>query len=84
MTLGIYCVHDLVAGAPLQPYSAPNDEMAIRTFGDMVQLQDQLKRHPEDYRLYRIASLSSDSLEVTPVNPPACLSYATEHTGGDQ
>lgn len=53
MKLEIYSVYDSIAEAYITPFFLPNEGMALRTFGDMVNDQNhQFGKHPDQYTLF--------------------------------
>lgn len=51
----IFAIRDSKVGAFMQPWFAPNKEVACRLFGDLVRESGhQVNLHPEDYSLYYI------------------------------
>lgn len=51
----IYSIHDMKAHANMQPWFLPNDELAVRAFGDCVNdPEHNFGRHPEDYVLQQV------------------------------
>lgn len=66
----LYCVHDVKAAAYLQPFVLPNDAVAIRTFGDMVNQEGHgFHAHPSDYTLFYVGSFDSGSGCITSDEP---------------
>jgi hypothetical protein len=55
MNMQIFAVLDTKAGAYLQPFFLPNENMAIRTFGDCcMDPEHNFGMHPEDYHLVQV------------------------------
>ena len=67
MIVRLYSVQDLKVGFGA-PYSAPNDAVAVRSFTAAVNdPQTTLHDFPQDYRLWYIADLDTDTGAVHPV-----------------
>jgi len=66
MTLNLYVVYDLVAQAVQGGvHCFPADAVAIRFFRDVMDAPDtSLNKHPEDYDLLCVGSLSSEGPRV--------------------
>lgn len=79
MKLNIFSVFDTKAQAYGTPYFCVHIGQAIRSFSDLVQdPQSTVKRHPEDYSLYRIGEMDTISGKVSGLNEPVFLAQAVE------
>lgn len=57
MLLKCFSVYDEKACAYLPPFYLPNEALALRAFGDMVEDSNHaFSRHPADYTLYFLGS----------------------------
>lgn len=66
----IHVVYDEKAKAYLPPFFLPNEDMAIRVFGDCVNSSDhQFGAHPSDYTLFSLGEFDIETAEFT-INPP--------------
>ena len=69
----IYCVHDVKSEAFLEPFFAPTDAVATRSFGDCVNNpQHPFGQHPADYTLFRIGEWNDSHGAIIPEDPISC------------
>ena len=70
MNLGIFTVYDQKAKAYLPPFFLPEEDMAIRVFGDCCNDRDhQFGRHPEDYHLFGIGHFDDCKGTINETSP---------------
>jgi len=61
----MFCIHDVKAGAYMQPWFLPTEGMAIRGFADCVNKVDHnFFNHPEDYTLFLIGEFDDSDGHV--------------------
>lgn len=65
---GIYAIQDILATDLIGvPYILRHPALAIRTFTDVVLMQDsRLRLHPKDYQLVRLGWLHDDASTIEP------------------
>lgn len=82
MIYGIYSIRDFKTGF-LSPTVDVNDFAAVRNFEHAVLNSEQslFFSHPEDYALYRIGSIDTDTGVITPLTPVAEMITATQVFG---
>ena len=57
MNIGIYAIHDVKADTFMRPFFLHNDELARRTFLDLVaNPETDIARHPADFTLFRVGT----------------------------
>lgn len=79
MRLVLCAVLDEKAESYMPPFSVVAIGQAIRLFGDACQNKDdQIGKHPEDYRLYKVAEYDDQTAEIVAV-VPVLLSSGYEH-----
>lgn len=70
MIMQAYSIFDLKALHYHLPFFAPNDAVAIRSLGDLVNdPQSRISQHPADYVLYRVGHYDDATGGVQPVSP---------------
>lgn len=70
MDQNIYSIYDSKAQAYLPIWLAPNDLVAQRMFGDLVEDgQSNPSKHPEDFTLFRLGSFDPDQGVINPDCP---------------
>jgi hypothetical protein len=80
MKLEIYTIYDSKEAIYYQPHFFLNDDVALRTFGDMANdEQSKISKHPEDYTLWHLGSYEDSSATLTPLKSKKCLAHANEH-----
>lgn len=78
MQLLAFAVHDDAVAAYMQPFFAPANGAAIRSFLDASANPDSpLSKHPQDYRLYRVGAFDDNTGMFTP-EAPVLLSSGAE------
>ncbi len=66
--LGAYSIYDKKALAYGTPFYQVNEQVAARTFKDLVQdRQSQVYLHPEDYDLYKVSTFNTRTGLVEPI-----------------
>lgn len=79
MILKIFSVFDSKAEAFLPPFFMHNTGMAVRTFGDTVNMSDhQFAKHPSDYTLFELGAFSDDSGGFEIYKTPKSLGLGVE------
>lgn len=74
MILKIYSVFDSAAGAFLQPFFAPTDGLAIRSFMDALNDNaNALSKHAADYTLYLLGEFNDADASFSPPQEPVKL-----------
>ena len=69
--LKAYSIRDIKATIFIPPYYNPNDQVAIRTFSDILQNPHAaISKHPEDYQLHHVGFFNEETgvLEGCPVS----------------
>jgi len=67
--LGIYTVWDSAADAYIQPFFAPNDKVAIRSFHSAcIDAGHDFYKHAHDYTLFRLGSFDQAKGDLIPEN----------------
>lgn len=65
-----YSVFDVKSDSYMIPWFVKNRGIAMRMFGDLVNdPQSQVSKHPEDYRLHRVADWDENTGEMIGVTP---------------
>lgn len=63
----IFSVRDSALDAFLQPFFAPSEGIAMRSFKDEVQREESaMFKHPQDYELWHIGFFDEDSGVIEP------------------
>lgn len=79
MTFRMYSVFDVKAAVYSVPFSAPNDQMAVRSFGDGCQDErSPWAKHPEDYSLHLVGQFDDAAGAVSPVSPVVFVAKAAD------
>lgn len=67
----IYSIFDTCALTYDAPFLAVSDSVAIRQIKDVISMRDTiLKRHPEDYQLFKLGSLDKSTGVLYPERMP--------------
>ncbi|UPW41018.1 nonstructural protein [Sigmofec virus UA08Rod_5746] len=67
----MYSLYDVCTGIFEAPFLSVNDSCAIRIVKDTILMRDNLvKRHPEDYQLFKLGLYDKSSGVVLPVSLP--------------
>lgn len=75
----IYTVHDVKSEAFHEPFFAPTDAVAARSFADCVQNPDHpFGKHPSDYTLFRIGTYTDHDGAIES-EVPMSLGNGVEH-----
>lgn len=62
MKINLYSVKDTKLGKFAQPFSAPNDDIAIRMLTSTVRASgNTINEFPEDYQLFKLGSYDEDT-----------------------
>jgi len=78
MKVNAYCVYDRKSMVYNTPYFLSNDNVALRHFDTVMQSPDSLVgRYPEDYQMFRIASMETSTGVVTPEEFPVYIISGT-------
>lgn len=73
--LGVFAIRDRAIDAFMNPFCAPSNGMAIRSFSDEVNRDDSpMNKHPDDYELYKLGVWDQDTGEF--VNERSMLQVA--------
>jgi len=68
--LQTYAIFDSKAAVFSQPYYAPNDEVAIRSFcSTAMDPSTNISRFPDDFTLHHIAEYDDELGTITPLKP---------------
>lgn len=81
MILGLYAVKDVKAAAFMQPFVAPNDASATRSFIDAIRQpkeQSAIAKWPEDHGLYRLGHWDDNSGTIKPEDIPVSLGVGSQ------
>lgn len=81
MILSLYAVKDAKAGAFMQPFVAPNDASATRSFVDAVKSpkdSSAIAKWPEDHVLYRLADWDDNSGVIRSLDAPVSLGVGSQ------
>ena len=74
----IFSTYDKAVVAYMRPWFAISEGQALRAFADEVQREgSDLKKHPEDYALFRMGTFDDNSGELV-AEEPTCLARAHE------
>lgn len=85
MNVNFYSIYDKCAGAYIIPFVLQNDLIAIRTFGDCVNLKDHaFNKHPEDYSLYHVAQFDDNTGHIDTLPEPRLIASGTSLYRPDQ
>lgn len=68
---GLYSVFDKQLKAYMGVFQAPNDGVAVRSFGDLIRgdAKSPVAAHPEDFHLSRVGSWDASAGSVIPQEP---------------
>lgn len=78
MNKRIYAIYDAKAAAYMEPFFLPNEDMAVRTFGDVANDPDHpMGKHPEDYHLVQVGSWDGETGKINPTPAPLTITTAT-------
>lgn len=62
----VYSIYDVKAKSFSLPFFAPNDQVAKRSFSDLVNdPSSQVSLHPEDYKLYYCADFDQQTCRIS-------------------
>lgn len=81
--MNLYTIHDQTAGYFMQPFAARNDGEATRSFSNAINdsrdPNNLLAKHPSQFALYRVASYSDETGQVTAENPITLLGNGSDY-----
>ena len=81
MKLVAYSIHDDKSESYNTPYFAQNDNMAKRSFADLVRdPSTTISKNPEDFRLYRVGEFINDDGKLYQEEIPTLVASATDYT----
>lgn len=83
MQYSIYAVRDLVAGQYHFPFYANNDEHAKRMFSQMLEREESMARHPEDYACEHLGYWDNTTGEYDTVEPTHIARGSKRHQNGE-
>lgn len=65
MKMGLFAMRDVKAGAFMQPVCFPTEPLALRWFVDLLRDPESIfAKHPEDFTLFYLGDLDTESGEV--------------------
>ena len=67
----MFSIYDEKAKAFFPPWFLPEQGQAIRTFGDHVNSDDNIGKHPGDYTLFYLGSFNDSTAKIALVTPEA-------------
>jgi len=70
MKVAIYSILDNVSGAYGQPQVSQNDGTASRSIKDLMQRDENIRNHANDYALYRIGEFDDNTGTIVPEEKP--------------
>jgi len=74
MKVNAYCVYDRKSKVYNTPYFLSNDNVALRHFDTVMQSTDSLiGRYPDDYSLYRVAAMDTETGSVISEEYPVLI-----------
>lgn len=80
MILKVFSIFDEKAAVYGQPFFMPHNGQALRAFSDLVSDEkSSVNKHPEDYKLYVIASYDDCSGGFVSLPQPEFLANATDY-----
>lgn len=70
MRVNVYAIHDVKAGAFLQPWFAPTHAMAFRNIEKSMRTPNSpFSDFPADFTLFKVGEFEDDTGEISPVVP---------------
>lgn len=80
MKIKVFTVHDIKAGAYMQPFHMQTVPLAIRAFAELSNDKNhQFGRYPEDYQLFEIGEYDDATANYTMLPSKVPLGSALEH-----
>jgi hypothetical protein len=70
----IYAMYDKKIGTYLPPFTAANNEVAIRVVGAVVRENQLMVHHPEDFECFKIGVFDTTNGSIDPHEPKHVLS----------
>lgn len=75
----VYSVYDAKLQAYMAPFTAPNDDVAIRHFQTGVTSDGMIRRNPEDFSLWRVGQWTPENADVRGTEEGAPTQIAKAH-----
>jgi len=78
MKQAVYSIKDNALGAYAAPFTQPNNQIAMRAFGDLANNPEtNINRHPSDYSLARLGTWDDDT-GIFENEEPTTLAWAVD------
>lgn len=73
-TESVYSIYDVCSQFYDAPFISANDGTSVRIVQDTLLLRDNLiKRHPEDYQLFKVGYFNKSTGELLPLSSPKLI-----------
>jgi len=70
MIKNVYSVYDHKACAFSNPFVAPNDNVALRSFHQAANDENsEISKYPNDYSLFKLGSFNDETGSLSPITP---------------
>lgn len=80
MEIKVYSIYDEKAKIFSKPFQQINDGIALRSFIDLTKDKDSsINKHPEDYKLYRIATYDDLTGKYKCEDLPVLIAHAIDY-----